>query len=131
MMKNIHTKFTDNMSFYQWLIDYLSVNNQVVNDGSLIEDFLKREKIGSIEIMLGVVLPHIENKSVLQSSFYHFELNNRIEEWNNNIRNVNDVFLIIMKEDENTEKKKRIRDLMIKEYTIMNNYIGDDFFGIS
>lgn len=128
MMKNIHTKkvvindkFTDNMSFYQWLIDYLSDNNQVVNNRSLIKDFLKREKIGSIEIMQGVVLPHIENKSVLQSSFYHFELNNRIEEWNNNIRNVDVVFLIIMKEDENTGIKKRIRDLLIEEYTLMNN----------
>lgn len=126
-MKNIITKkviikeeLTDNQSFYRWLIDYLLEKNQLLNSPSLIEDFLDRERIGSIEIMPGVVLPHIEHKNVLHSSFYHFELNHRIEKWNHDIRNIDEVFLIIMKEDEDIEIKKRIRDLMIEEYTLMN-----------
>lgn len=72
------------------------------------ESLINREKMGSNQIAEQVVLPHLENALLKKSEIYLIGLETEIQEWTADIRQVELIIVILLKENEQLEVKKEI-----------------------
>ncbi|MDN6640023.1 MAG: PTS sugar transporter subunit IIA [Tetragenococcus sp.] len=69
---------------------------------------LKRENQGNIEIAPGVLLPHFESSSFIESKVLVFPLKSKIKGWSKDIQKVKLVIVILLKTDEKKSIKQEI-----------------------
>lgn len=119
---------------YQHQISVSSIN--------VVDEIISREKLGNIMIAEKVLLPHIQSKEVQKSHIYVMRLDSPISYWNEEIRDIQLIIVILLKEYEEVDIMKKIQlfvrsladedfiqDLLLKdkEYLINNiNTILED-----
>ena len=74
----------------------------------LIEQLEKRATIGNMQIAEHVLLPHIENAVVTESRVLFVRLNEPIEQWDDQTRDIQLLIVILLKANETLEKKQAL-----------------------
>lgn len=105
-------KLKDRNESFDFIVNQLTKDN--TQKKKLLNEFLSREDVGSIEIAKHVILPHFESKLIQQSSILILKLENDIESWNHDINQVKLIIVIALKEPETIENKKIISSFIRK-----------------
>lgn len=80
----------------------------------VVEAFLKRERIGDLQIAPQVLLPHFESGHLSKSKVIVIQMEENIQQWSNQLSDIRLVIAILMRTDEESEVKKVIIQLMRK-----------------
>lgn len=102
---------TNNLDAYQFIINLINDEKDLSN---LINEFMKREQNGDIQIEEGVVLPHLETDLIKNSQILIINSRDKIEKWNKNINNVDLIICLLLKKEEKIEIKREISQFMTK-----------------
>lgn len=105
-------KLKDRNESFDFIVNQLTKDN--TQKKKLLNEFLSREDVGSIEIAEHVILPHFESELIQQSSILILKLENDIESWNHDINQVKLIIVIALKEPETIENKKIISSFIRK-----------------
>jgi PTS system fructose-specific IIA component len=90
-----------------------AVEKNIVNDYSLLlDDFYRRELIGSTLIEESLALPHIQSPTIKNSALIYIRLSMPIKNWDKNETQVYGVFFILVKEHETSKNLNTIRKII-------------------
>ncbi|WP_440897928.1 PTS sugar transporter subunit IIA [Amphibacillus sp. Q70] len=104
--------FNDTLETKEQVYDFVSTiacpNHSYQKRQAIIDQLNEREKVGSPLIAEHVLLPHIESNLIKESQIIFLKLTNPISFWDNNIKDIRLIIIILLKTGEQEEVKKRI-----------------------
>lgn len=94
-------------------IDKLAKTKLIVDqDEDLITALNKREQMGSTLIDESVAMPHVESKIIKETSVIIIKIDDGIDDWQDNVSNVQLVIFLLVKENEGFEKLKEVQNIV-------------------
>lgn len=102
-----------NLTSSEEVYTFLAERMSKVNILLAKEMFYDRENNGSIQIDDGVVLPHIENSSIENTSIVIIQLQKPIKNWSSTINNI-DLVIGVLLSPSNKQQKIRVASFMKK-----------------
>lgn len=96
---------------YSFISKIISGNDNYFQKRQIVTQLNEREKKGSILIADHVLLPHIESNQIDKSQILFIHLDNSIKLWDSDVKEIKLLIVILLKENENIEIKKRISSL--------------------
>lgn len=106
-IEKIDRSLASQQEVYHWLASTLYPREKE-KICTLTEAFFMREQKGSIQIDEGVILPHIENKLILQSKIIILNLKEPIKQWSNKIGQVHLILFVLLSTDTPIERKQKM-----------------------
>lgn len=110
----INWKVDSKKELFEKFTNYAAKYNLIKNAANLLKDIYMREEIGSTLIYENIALPHIKSQSIKRSSINIIKLNTPIKKWDVNNTDVYVIIFILVKENENKEKLKKLQRIMRK-----------------
>ena len=106
----INSDLQSKSEIYRFIENYVIENNIRYKNikNKILELLEKREKIGDLLIAENVILPHAESELIEKSKILIIKPKKIIKSWNNTIKNVKLIIVVILKENENPEIKEKI-----------------------
>jgi PTS system nitrogen regulatory IIA component len=92
---------------YSFISDIVCRENHSKKE-EVIDQLNEREKVGSILIAEHVMLPHIESDQIKRSQILFIRLAHPILSWNSQTKDIRLLIVILLKENENEQIKKKI-----------------------
>ncbi len=99
---------------FEKFTNYAAKYNVINNAPKLLKDIYMREEIGSTLIYENIALPHIKSKNIKKSMLNLIKLNDPIKNWDVSNTDVYVIIFILVKENENKEKLKKLQRIMRK-----------------
>lgn len=102
-----------NLASSEEVYTFLAERMSKANIQSVKDTFYGREAVGSIQIDDGVVLPHIEDSCIENTSIVIIQLQKPIRNWSSTINNI-DLVIGVLLSPSNKQQKIRVASFMKK-----------------